>query len=78
MLGDFSFKASSLQGTVPTQLGRLKKMTSLFDLSLCKLTGALPTELGNMLEMRDRFQMSRVSLRTRNVSLTSTTTQSTT
>ena len=48
MSADFSMRENSLSRTMPTQLGRLRKLGVGLDLDKNSLTGSVPTELGSM------------------------------
>ena len=44
---EYNLEYVSLDGTIPTELGRLTKL-EILDLELNKLSGTIPTELGNL------------------------------
>ena len=46
---------TTTQGTIPTQLGNLVKMTSILGLYLNKLTGTIPTQIGRLVDLNVYF-----------------------
>ena len=57
MPSSLSGQNNQLTGTIPTQLGKLTKMTDDFGLSSNKLRGTIPTELGMLTKLCNDFQL---------------------
>ena len=48
--------SNALTGTLPTEMGRMTRMKSLFEVWGNHLTGTIPTEVGLMTKVTDEFQ----------------------
>ena len=57
MTHKLTFGYMSLNGELPTQLGQLSLMQSIFQFPYNDLSSTLPTELGNMVKMSSEFEI---------------------
>ena len=62
LTGIFSIKATSLTGTIPTELGDLVGLTDSLSLSSGSLTGSIPTEFGELTQLAKQLDMTANSL----------------
>ena len=51
------FRSNSLGGSLPTQLGKLTKMTELFLLQENGFTSSIPTQFGDLVEMNSELNL---------------------